>query len=85
MLQKGRQGTTHTGDQDMETFLQMRDRLMDVHGWCVRVATIAARYYLGIESINDLQHRTQEHPCVGHILSKPTLSLLEANQIRMWR
>lgn len=69
----------------METFLQMRNRLMEVHGWCFRVATIATRYYKGIETINDLQHRTQFQPTTMGIMLKPELSLAEAYQIQIWR
>lgn len=61
----------------METFTQMRNRLMEVHGWCRRVATLATRYYKGVEGPDDFQARTQERHA--------TLSLAEAHEIVKWR
>jgi len=73
-----------------ETFTEMRNRLMEVHGWPIRTATIAARYYLGVENADDLRHRTQRQPCFAthygeDIVSQPSLSLAEAHEIVHWR
>jgi hypothetical protein len=34
----------------MPRFLELRNLLMDQHGWDRRVATIAARIYLGVDT-----------------------------------
>ena len=43
----------------MLNFLEMRNLLMEQHGWDRRVATMAARIYMGIDTPTDLA-ATQE-------------------------
>jgi hypothetical protein len=68
-----------------ETFTEMRNRLMEVHGWCRKIATIAARYYLGVENHDDLRARTQEQPVFKNHCHQPDLSLAMAHEIAMLR
>jgi hypothetical protein len=42
----------------MLSFLEMRNLLMSQHGWCRRVATIAARLYTGVDTPADLEAAT---------------------------
>ena len=68
-----------------ETFTEMRDRLMAVHGWCRKIATIASRYYLGVENPDDMRARTQTLPIRGNTVQQPDLSLGMAHEIVMLR
>ena len=68
-----------------ETFTEMRDRLMEVHGWDRKIATIAARYYMNVESSDDIRARTQfQQTGCGHCLP-PDLSVAMAHEIAMLR
>lgn len=44
-----------------ETFTEMRNRLMACHGWDREVATVAARYYDGLETSQDVREMIPEH------------------------
>ena len=68
-----------------ETFTEMRDRLMEVHGWNRKIATIAARYYMGIESSDDIRARTQFQPTGCSFSLSPDLSVAMAHEIAMLR
>ncbi|MBW2672174.1 MAG: hypothetical protein JRD89_02000 [Deltaproteobacteria bacterium] len=72
-----------------ETFTEMRNRLMQVHGWCRRIATIAARYYLGVENNDDLGARTQSQPILSRggedYRQGPEITLATARKIVMLR
>jgi len=73
-----------------ETFTEMRDRLMQVHGWGRKIATLAARYYLGVENCDDLRARTQDQPCLdthrhGCVVARAYLTLAQAHEIVMLR
>ena len=68
-----------------ETFTEMRDRLMQVHGWNRRIATLAARYYLGVENCYALRSRTQDQPCLDGTVHRAELSLAQAHEIGMLR
>jgi hypothetical protein len=39
----------------MPSFTELRDELMVRHGWCRRVATLAARLRLGVDTVADLE------------------------------
>lgn len=39
----------------MMGFLEMRNLLMDQHGWCRRVATLAARLYLFVDTFKSIK------------------------------
>ena len=68
-----------------ETFTEMRDRLIAVHGWSRKVATLAARYYLGVENCDDLRARTQDQPCLDTVVDRAYLTLAQAHEIVMMR
>ena len=68
-----------------ETFTEMRDRLMEYHGWSRKIATLAARNYMGVENSDALRSRTQDQPCHGSTVHRPELSLAQAHEIVMLR
>ena len=68
-----------------ETFTEMRDRLMEVHDWDRKIATIAARYYLGVENVGDMRERTQTRPIHLGVVQRPDLTLGMAHEIAMLR
>ena len=69
----------------LETFTEMRDRLMDVHGWCRKIATLATRFYLLVDNNDDLRARTQTQIVAEGVNLKPDLSLKMAREIVMLR
>jgi len=64
----------------METFLQMVHRLREVHAnWSHKMCIIAARYYLGVESYDELTQHCQPRPSSSTYELPP---LLEYGQVR---
>ncbi|MHC4301888.1 MAG: hypothetical protein ACYS7Y_31890 [Planctomycetota bacterium] len=60
------------------TFTFLRDMLMAQHGWCRRVATLAARLYLGVDTIDDIA------ACEG-FHGRALLTEAEYREICRWR
>ena len=46
--------TNKTMKNSPETFTETRDRLMEIHGWDRREATLAVRYYRNIDSYDEM-------------------------------
>ncbi len=60
-------------------FTALRDMLIAEHGWCRRVATLAARLYLGVDTPDDLAAAA-----VGDY-GRALLSMGEYREICRWR
>lgn len=50
-----------------------------------RMRVLAARYYVGAETVESLRNLTIEHPCHKHATTSPALTEKEANYIIMMR
>ncbi|MHA2265308.1 MAG: hypothetical protein ACXAEN_23205 [Candidatus Thorarchaeota archaeon] len=63
------------------TFTEMFNTLVTTHPeWSRRMCVIAARYYLGVETAEDLTNRTLRLTSFG-----PSLTTEERNDIIRWR
>ena len=50
-------------------FTHLRDFLMESHGWCRRVATLAARLYLGVDRISHYSRGIMVTASGNHLLT----------------
>lgn len=67
-------------------FTELLNSLEATHPeWDRRMLVIATRYYLDIESIEDLQARTEPNPVFRGHFDPPSLTPEERNDIIRWR
>ncbi len=64
-----------------EHFAECRDRLQEVHGWSRRKATLATRYYHGIDTLETLRDRLNYHPVTGSHSDPPELREGDVHEI----
>ena len=68
-----------------EHFAECRDRLQLIHGWSRTKASLATRYYLGIDTLEILRDRLISHPVSGDYSSPPELHDGDVHEICMMR
>jgi len=68
-----------------ETFTEMRERLQEVHGWDRKVASVAARYYLGVDNYETLCTHTRPAIVRSDYFTRPLLTEDQLREIVMWR
>lgn len=64
--------------------MELRNTLMEQHGWDRRVATLAARYYLGVDRAEDFEPKPKDNG-YGESLSPALLTQSEFREICRWR
>ena len=65
--------------------IELRNTLESQHGWSRKKATLAARYYTGVDNLRDLQACAKEAPAYRDVAMRPLLTEKDVTEIIHWR